>query len=540
MSFLIGTSFQSYVLYQSLLSAKNSELTSIITAANSVVRQFYQGEVDGSLSREQAQTAASKALKALRYDGEEYVFVFDYNYKGVMHPFNASFIGSDQRNTKDGDGVPFIRTMVDAAKRDGNGYVTYNYINENGEASPKLSYVESFPEWKWVIGTGVLKSKLFANLGDALSKPLLILGPLLLLSLLIGLVLGKRVATAVDWLCSSLLKLSAGDLNFESAYNNSQDELGDVSRALTKFRDQAQKQQEMEAETRKNYEANLEREKAVMGAVTQFRNTYEGAVTVLNSLAEKMRGTAESFQTFAKDSEQGAVSASAGAQQASASVQSVAAASEELSASIQEIRDQVNRTVGFVDNTKSSAATCQEDAVVLQKLNMDVSEFLDQIKGISNKTKLLALNATIEAARAGSHGAGFAIVASEVKDLAEQTEKAAGELEAHVMSASSRTESNVASLEKIGEEVEQVVSFMTAISCSIEQQQASTEEISRSSQVSAQGAEAATANFETVANAAGQSRTQAEELHKNADAISEHINQLNLETESFLNRVQSV
>lgn len=538
--FLIGTAFQSYVLYQSLLTAKNRELTSIITAANSITRQYYKREVDGTLTREEAQTAASAALKALRYDGKEYIFIFSYDYDGVMHPFNASFLGANQRHTKDGDGKPFVLEMVDAAKQNGSGYVTYNYINEHGEANPKLSYVESFPEWEWVIGTGVQKSKLFMNLEEAISKPLLVLGPLLLGSLIIGLLLGKRVAAAVDWLCSSLLKLSSGNLNFESVYNNSQDELGDVSRALTKFRDQAEQQQQMEAETRKNYEANLEREKLVMNAVEDFRSTYSSAVGVLNSLAERMRGTALSFRQFAQNSEEGAISATTGAQQASASVQSVAAASEELTASIQEIRDQVNRTVSFVGNTKATAANCQEDAVVLQKLNLDVSEFLEQIKGISNKTKLLALNATIEAARAGAHGAGFAVVATEVKDLAEQTEKAAEELEAHVLSASSRTESNVASLERIGEEVEQVVSYMTAISCSVEQQQSSTEEISRSSQASAQGTEAATANFEMVANAAGETRTQAEELQRSADDISEHIDELNKQTEQFLIRVQQV
>ncbi|WP_310620609.1 cache domain-containing protein [Flexibacterium corallicola] len=536
--FIAGTVFQSYVLYQSLLEAKRHELKAVVSSARSITQGYYRQFENGTLTEEQAQQRAAESLKSLRYDGNEYVFIFGFDYRGVMHPLNDALLGRDLSGAKDADGKEYVRETIDLGRYKGQGFIEYNYIDENKEANDKISYVVSFPEWKWVIGSGVYKYKLFDNLKESLSKPVLILGPLVLFALFIGLLMGRRVATAVDWLCSSLLSVASGRLQFDDQFKKDTGELGDVHRALHQFREQNAEHKKMEENVRRNFDANVKREKQVMSAIGQFRQDYQEAMNSLGELAQDMKNAAHAFRGFAQTSEQSANMAFSGAEEASSQVQSVASASEELTASIQEIRHQVDRTVSFVDTTKASAEGCREDALVLQGLNTDISEFLEEIKGISNKTKLLALNATIEAARAGEQGAGFAVVAMEVKGLAEQTEKAADELEAHVTSASSRTQNNVASLNQISQNVEQVVEFMTAISGSIEQQQASTQEISRSSQASAQGTEAAHESFSNVASSAGETRKKAEDLRKSADQITDSINALVSCTDSFLDKVQ--
>lgn len=164
----------------------------------------------------------------------------------------------------------------------------------------------------------------------------------------------------------------------------------------------------------------------------------------------------------------------------SSSVQMVAAATEELSASINEISSQVSHT----------AVSAQETATIVQQTSLQVSrlseaadkigQIVDMIRGIAEQTNLLALNATIEAARAGEAGKGFAVVASEVKNLAGKTSEATKEIIAQVETIQAETRQTVDGIDAIVSKIADVQERSASVAAAVEEQQAATAEISRS------------------------------------------------------------
>ena len=167
----------------------------------------------------------------------------------------------------------------------------------------------------------------------------------------------------------------------------------------------------------------------------------------------------------------------AGAEQSGRSVSSVASATEEMTATVSDIAENAERARLVSDTAVKSVSVASERVDSLDAAAKEISNVTDTIVEIAEQTKLLALNATIEAARAGEAGKGYAVVASEVKELAKQTNSATKDIRARIEAIQEATESTISEIKNITRVIDEVSEFVSTIAVATEQQSVTTKDI---------------------------------------------------------------
>jgi len=255
---------------------------------------------------------------------------------------------------------------------------------------------------------------------------------------------------------------------------------------------------------------------------------------VISSAATEMQSTAETMSTTAEETNRQATAVAAAAEEASANVQTVASAAEELSNSVGEISRQVTQSASIaqsaVEEAERTNATIQGLAEAAEKIGAVV----DLINDIASQTKLLALNATIEAARAGDAGKG-----SEVKNLADQTEKATKQIADQVGGMQAATGEAVGAIGKIAETIGEIDQTATAIASAVEEQGAATQEIARNVQQASEGTRDVSSNIGGVSEAANQTGRVATKMLEASGNLSQQAESLRTELEEFVSRLAS-
>ena len=457
----------------------------VVESAAGIAAAYEAEERAGRLPREDAQRRALDAMRAMRYRGEEYVWVNDMASRMVMHPFRRDMEGQDASEMRDSNGVRLFVAFVETVQRSGSGVVSYLWPRPGAgqaEQAPveKLSFVQGFAPWGWVIGSGLYVDDLrAAQRAMALQD----LGVAALAALVVGLI-AWRVARGITRPLSAVTaatdRMAKGELDMAIPGAARSDELGTLARALETFRAEGQEKRRLEAAAAAERAARDRRQAAMDRHTQEFGTAISGVMASLAQSAGAMREAAEEMKHVVERTHQGAADTARGAGESARNLSSVAAATEQMSASVGEIARQVTQAAAAAREAVERADATGGTVRGLSDAATQIGTVVRLITDVAGRTNLLALNATIEAARAGEAGKGFAVVASEVKQLAAQTARATEEIGAQIKAIQMATGEAVAAVQGVAEAIARVSDVATAIAAAVEQQGAVTREIAGS------------------------------------------------------------
>ncbi|MDI6100943.1 methyl-accepting chemotaxis protein [Actinoplanes sp. NEAU-A12] len=237
------------------------------------------------------------------------------------------------------------------------------------------------------------------------------------------------------------------------------------------------------------------------GLLTSVRKLNHGA-EVLGDVTERLTTITTRLDAEAREASEQAGLVAGTAGEVSASVQSVAAGSDEMGASIREISENANNAAQVASGAVGVAQATNDTVAKLGTSSEEIGNVVKVITAIAEQTNLLALNATIEAARAGELGKGFAVVATEVKDLAQETAKATEDIAHRVEAIQADTSSAVVAIQEISRIISEINDYQVTIASAVEEQTATTNEMSRSIGEAANGSSVIAGNINAVASAA--------------------------------------
>ncbi len=262
-------------------------------------------------------------------------------------------------------------------------------------------------------------------------------------------------------------------------------------------------------------------------------SSINGNANTLAASAEELTAVSETMGTAAGDTSSKATVVAAAAEQVNQNVQTVATATQELDASVKEIAQNATEAAHVGSEAVSVANSTNETITKLGDSSAEVGQVIKVITSIAQQTNLLALNATIEAARAGEAGKGFAVVANEVKELAKETAKATEDISRKIEAIQTDTNGAVTAIGEISGIINRINDLQTSIASSVEEQTATTNEITRSITEAARGSGEIAENISEVAATAEASTSGAADTKTSADELSRMANALQDLTSRF-------
>ena len=314
----------------------------------------------------------------------------------------------------------------------------------------------------------------------------------LAIGVFVAVFLSQRIGGTVSSILAQADAIAAGDLTRADVKVSSANELGDLTAAVNKMQSK------------------------LRGVIDSISLNAQQVATA----SEEFSATSQQITANSEETSAQANVVSAATEQINRNLQTVATSTEEMSASISEIAKNAGESAKVAGEALQAALETNATVTKLGESSAEIGQVIKVITSIAQQTNLLALNATIEAARAGEAGKGFAVVANEVKELAKQTAKATEDISQRIGAIQTDAKSAVEAIKMISEIIGQVNDIASTIATAVEQQSATTLEMSRNVSEAAKGSGEVAKNIISVATAAQSTSSGASDSQRAAQQLA--------------------
>ena len=412
-------------------------------------------------------------------------------------------------------------------------------LNHLGNYVRTYAQAIEFQGVRWAMAAQVTEDEVAAGLVAMRNTMLMVMLTLIAAIVAAGIYLARQISRPISATTGAMNRLAKGETDLDIEGTDRKDEIGEMTRAVEVFRQNAIERKKLEAAQAEEQKAKEARTAEIEALVANFDEAMSQMLGAVSAAATEMEQTAEAMTNTSKTTNEKSTAVAAASEEASANVQTVAGAAEELSSSIQEIRRQVEQSSNVTRKATTKAQNANERIEGMSESARQISEVITLIQDVAEQTNLLALNATIEAARAGEAGKGFAVVAAEVKELANQTARATEQISQQITAVQSSTDEAVGAIREVTETVGEIAEISEAISISIEQQQTATVEISTNVQEAAASSGEVASNIVGVTDAATESAGAASQVLAAAGELAGQAEALKSSVDDFLKKVRA-